>query len=86
MRYPNDPPSRPGHAQPFIFNTEMLKLSILFGRVMKTIYSPTGLMKATDEEITGLLGDIDNWREGLPESLQFEGKDSIPEAGEHKKS
>ncbi len=60
----------------------MLKLSILFGRVMKTIYSPTGLMKATDEEIGGLLGDIDIWRESLPPGLKFTGPDSPPEAGE----
>ncbi|KDN53384.1 hypothetical protein K437DRAFT_69739 [Tilletiaria anomala UBC 951] len=81
LRYPSDPPSRPGEQQPFVFNTEMLKLSILFGRVMKTIYSPTGLMKATDEEITSLLGDIDAWREALPERLQFKGQRSPPEAG-----
>lgn len=82
LRYPGtDLPTRPGEEQPFAFNTEMLKLAILFGRVQKTIYSPTGLMKATDEEITGLLSDIDLWREGLPERLRFRGEKSEPDAG-----
>lgn len=81
LRYPTDLPSLPGVEQPFVFNTEMLKLSILFGRVQKTIYSPTGLMKATDEEITGLLSDIDQWKEMLPEAVQYQGPHSPPVAG-----
>ncbi|PWN51875.1 hypothetical protein IE53DRAFT_361230 [Violaceomyces palustris] len=81
LRSTNDIPSDLTTDRPFAFNTEMLKLSILFGRVMKTIYSPTGLMKATDEEITGLLSDIDRWKENLPEELQFRGPDSSPPAG-----
>ncbi|CAO1627091.1 unnamed protein product [Jaminaea pallidilutea] len=81
LRYPTDLPTLPGEERPFGFNTEMLKLSILFGRVQKTIYSPTGLMKASDMEITGLLADIDQWREGLPESLRFNGPSSNPSAG-----
>lgn len=80
-RFPNDLPSLPGEERPFAFNTEMLKLAILFGRVQKTIYSPTGLMKATDEEITDLLSDIDQWREMLPEELLFRGPNSSPSAG-----
>ena len=81
LRKPIDPLSVPGEDQPFLFFVESLKLSILFGRVMKTIYSPTGLMKASDEEISGLLGDIDAWREALPARLQFTGSGSPPEAG-----
>lgn len=80
-RFPTDLPAVPGVERPFAFNTEMLKLSILFGRVQKTIYSPTGLMKATDEEITGLLNDIDQWREVLPDELKFVGPHSPPSAG-----
>ncbi|KAK0553283.1 hypothetical protein OC845_001283 [Tilletia horrida] len=80
-RWDEDPSADPTTDRPFAFNTEMLKLSILFGRVMKTIYSPTGLMKTTDEEITGLLRDIDTWREMLPPELQFQGPESPPNAG-----
>lgn len=80
-RFPTDLPSLPGEDRPFGFNTEMLKLAILFGRVQKTIYSPTGLMKATDEEITGLLSDIDQWRENLPDNLRYAGPNSSPSVG-----
>ncbi|KAK0567858.1 hypothetical protein OC844_000059 [Tilletia horrida] len=80
-RWAEDPSADPTTDRPFAFNTEMLKLSILFGRVMKTIYSPTGLMKTTDEEISGLLRDIDTWRELLPPELQFTGLDSSSNAG-----
>ncbi|CAO1617112.1 unnamed protein product [Parajaminaea phylloscopi] len=80
-RFPTDLPSLPGEDRPFAFNTEMLKLAILFGRVQKTIYSPTGLMKATDEEITGLLSDIDQWRDSLPQELIYTGSDCSPAAG-----
>ncbi|PWN37349.1 uncharacterized protein FA14DRAFT_163261 [Meira miltonrushii] len=78
LRYPSDLPAVPGADRPFGFNTEMLKLSILFGRVMKTIYSPTGLMKTTDEEIIGLLNDIDRWKDNLPTALQFRGAKESP--------
>lgn len=81
LQYPGDLPSNPGEERPFAFNTEMLKLSILFGRVMKTIYSPTGLMKTTDDEIVGLLNDIDRWRNNLPASLQFCGAKETGAAG-----
>lgn len=67
--------------QPFGFNTEMVKLSILFGRVLKTIYSPTGLMNATDAQIEGLLSDIDSWHSSLPATLQYTGPDSPPDPG-----
>lgn len=83
LRFPTDPPSDPHAERPFSFNTEMLKISILFGRVMKTIYSPTGLMKATDEEITGLLGDMDRWFDNLPTELRFSGPESSAPAGEY---
>lgn len=82
LKHPTDLPSDPSKGdRPFAFNTEMLKLSILFGRVMRTIYSPTGLMKATDAEITALLDDIDRWRGGLASELQFKGPDSDAHSG-----
>ncbi|TKY89459.1 hypothetical protein EX895_001990 [Sporisorium graminicola] len=81
LRSSNDLPSDPTTDRPFAFNTEMLKLTILFGRVMKTIYSPTGLMNATDEEILSLLRDIDAWKAALPSELVFKGADSSAPAG-----
>ncbi|KAK4688491.1 hypothetical protein P7C73_g1636, partial [Tremellales sp. Uapishka_1] len=53
--------------------SEHLKLSILIGRVLKTIYSPTGLKYATDVQLTTLLADMTNWMEALPEELRFSG-------------
>ncbi|KAJ1024824.1 hypothetical protein NDA16_002864 [Ustilago loliicola] len=81
LRSSNDLPSDPSTDRPFAYNIEMLKLTILFGRVMKTIYSPTGLMNATDEEILSLLRDIDAWKAALPEELVFKGADSSAPAG-----
>lgn len=82
LRFPSDLPTDSSTDRPFAFNTEMLKLSILFGRVMKTVYSPTGLMKTNDEDIVGLLTDIDRWKEMLPAPLQFKGPtDSSVPAG-----
>ena len=81
LRSSNDLPSDPTTDRPFAYNTEMLKLTILFGRVMKTIYSPTGLMNATDDEILSLLRDIDAWKAALPEELVFKGADSSAPAG-----
>ncbi|CDW99502.1 hypothetical protein [Sporisorium scitamineum] len=81
LRSSNDLPSDPTTERPFAYNTEMLKLTILFGRVMKTIYSPTGLMNATDQEILSLLRDIDAWKAALPSELIFKGADSSAPAG-----
>ncbi|CEH13583.1 hypothetical protein PSEUBRA_SCAF13g01932 [Ceraceosorus bombacis] len=81
LRHPSDLRANPALERPFAFNTEMLKLSILFGRTLKTIYSPTGLMKTTDEEIVSLLADIDNWKESLPAELQYDGPDAQAPAG-----
>ncbi|KAJ9474828.1 Zn(2)-C6 fungal-type domain-containing protein [Pseudozyma hubeiensis] len=81
LRSSSDLPSDPSTDRPFAYNTEMLKLTILFGRVMKTIYSPTGLMNATDEEILSLLRDIDAWKAALPEELVFQGAESSGPAG-----
>ena len=55
---------------------EHLKLSILIGRVLKTIYSPTGLKYTTDEQLDTLYADMDAWTEALPEELRFKGVES----------
>jgi hypothetical protein len=66
----------------FLALTEHLKLSILVGRVLKTIYSPTGLKHATDEQLYSILEDMRAWKEGLPEGLRFEGSKSSFATGE----
>jgi hypothetical protein len=62
--------------------TEHLKLSILVGRVLKTIYSPSGLKHANDAQLEGLLKDMTSWHENLPDQLKFTGNDSNDMAGE----
>ncbi|ORY31213.1 fungal-specific transcription factor domain-domain-containing protein [Naematelia encephala] len=61
--------------------TEHLKLAILMGRVLKTIYSPTGLKHATDAQLVDLLEDMNVWQDNLPEQLKFTGKTSSTIAG-----
>ena len=75
-----DPSSWPVEPS-FMALAEHLKLSILVGRVLKTIYSPTGLMHATDEHLETLLADMDAWLVNLPEELQYKGPQSSHMAG-----
>lgn len=56
--------------------TEHLKLSILMGRVLKTVYSPTGLKNTTDMILGQLVSDLNQWFENIPESLKFKGNSS----------
>ncbi|OCF33672.1 hypothetical protein I316_04746 [Kwoniella heveanensis BCC8398] len=65
----------------FVALTEHLKLSILIGRVLKTIYSPTGLKHATDAQLEGLVTDMEGWKAGLPDELQFKGPSSPHASG-----
>lgn len=65
----------------FLALSEHLKLSILIGRVLKTIYSPTGLKNATDEQLFSLLGDMTAWMDNLPEELRFRGPQSSLQTG-----
>lgn len=62
--------------------SEHLKLSILIGRVLKTIYSPTGLKNTTDEQLYSLLTDMTTWMENLPEELRFTGPRSSLHSGQ----
>jgi hypothetical protein len=65
----------------FMALAEHLKLSILVGRVLKTIYSPTGLKYATDEQLVSILTDMTSWKQGLPEQLRYVGTKSSTAAG-----
>ncbi|KIO32577.1 hypothetical protein M407DRAFT_105584 [Tulasnella calospora MUT 4182] len=67
--------------KPNCYLAELIKLSILLGKVTKTIYSPSGLVHATDQIITQLLAELDSWKENLHPDLVFQGKDSILPAG-----
>jgi len=62
--------------------SEHLKLSILVGRVLKTIYSPTGLKYTTDPQLESLWQDMLTWLNDLPEQLRFKGASSSFTAGE----
>ncbi|WWD20732.1 hypothetical protein CI109_105208 [Kwoniella shandongensis] len=66
---PNTWPVEPS----FMALSEHLKLSILIGRVLKMIYSPTGLKHTTDAQLQGLVADMNAWKEHLPEELRFRG-------------
>ena len=67
--------------KPNCYLAELIKLSILLGKVTKTIYSPSGLVHATDSVISQLLLELDLWRENLHPDLKFKGPTSILPAG-----
>lgn len=64
-----------------LYVVELARLSIILGRVLKTIYSPVGLMNTTDEALAALSADIENWKKNLHPSLQFQGPDTSINAG-----
>ncbi|KAJ7582943.1 fungal-specific transcription factor domain-containing protein [Mycena floridula] len=64
-----------------IYMDELVRLSVVLGRVLKTIYSPSGLTLITDEMLHKLLSEIEGWAENLPESLRYTGIDSPRTAG-----
>ncbi|KAJ7097796.1 fungal-specific transcription factor domain-containing protein [Mycena belliarum] len=64
-----------------IYMDELVRLSIIGGRVVKTIYSPSGLMFVNDETLYKLLADIESWKANLPEALKFRGVESSQSAG-----
>nr|ODN90018.1 hypothetical protein L203_01936 [Cryptococcus depauperatus CBS 7841] len=78
---PKAPPTSWPIEPSYIALSEHLKLSILMGRVLKTIYSPTGLKYTTDVELTKLLDDLNKWMDKLPEQLKFKGITSSPVSG-----
>ncbi|KIL61315.1 hypothetical protein M378DRAFT_187599 [Amanita muscaria Koide BX008] len=64
-----------------LYIDELVRLSVILGRVLKTIYSPSGLTFTTDEQLYRLLSDLETWKTGLPEQLQFKGPTSSQGAG-----
>lgn len=60
---------------------ELIRLSVLLGRVLKAIYSPSGLAFTTDEILNQLLQDIEQWQRSLPAQLKFRGPETPRNAG-----
>ncbi|KAH9901537.1 fungal-specific transcription factor domain-containing protein [Cubamyces lactineus] len=64
-----------------LYLDELVRLSVILGRVQKAIYTPAGLNMTNDEELHSLLADIEAWKENLPPDLQFHGPDTPRNAG-----
>lgn len=64
-----------------LYMDELVRLSVILGRVLKTIYSPSGLMFTTDDMLYSLLSDLESWKKNLPENLQYCGSDTPQDAG-----
>lgn len=64
-----------------LYLDELVRLSIILGRVQKTIYTPSGLTFTTDDMLYELLADMQRWKEGLPDNLRFSGPNTPRNAG-----
>ncbi|KAG1891356.1 fungal-specific transcription factor domain-containing protein [Suillus subluteus] len=64
-----------------LYMDELVRLSVILGRVLKTIYSPSGLMFTTDDMLYSLLSDLESWKKNLPGNLQYCGPDTPRDAG-----
>ncbi|KAI6036519.1 fungal-specific transcription factor domain-containing protein [Pisolithus microcarpus] len=64
-----------------LYMVELARLSIILGRVLKTIYSPSGLRCTNDEMLYELLADLNSWKANLPESLKYQGPETPSNAG-----
>ncbi|KAF4576685.1 hypothetical protein EYR36_004663 [Pleurotus pulmonarius] len=64
-----------------LYMDELVRLSVILGRVHKTIYSPSGLTFMTDQVLVELLADIQRWQDQLPEDLKFRGVNTPRNAG-----
>ncbi|KAL6305297.1 fungal-specific transcription factor domain-containing protein [Sparassis latifolia] len=64
-----------------LYMDELVRLSVLLGRVQKAIYTPAGLTVTTDDALHSLLSDLETWRNNLPEELQFRGPETPMAAG-----
>ncbi|TIB04406.1 hypothetical protein E3P94_00313 [Wallemia ichthyophaga] len=69
------------HNRPHSFFVEMVKNSVLLGRILQTLYSAVGLRLVTDEQLFSLAADIEQWKGDLPISLKFTGVSSSPQSG-----
>ncbi|KAI0082837.1 hypothetical protein K474DRAFT_1655018 [Panus rudis PR-1116 ss-1] len=60
---------------------ELVRLSVILGRVQKAIYTPAGLNVTNDEVLYTILRDLETWKKNLPDDLQFRGPDTPRNAG-----
>ncbi|GAA5912172.1 Zn(II)2Cys6 transcription factor [Sporobolomyces salmoneus] len=68
--------------RPYLFNSALISLSVLLGRILKAVYSPTGILMLSEKDAKELVSDLAAWVDGLPEELKFEGPEkSSPESG-----
>ncbi|CEQ41923.1 SPOSA6832_03680 [Sporobolomyces salmonicolor] len=68
--------------RPYLFNSALISLSVLLGRILKGVYSPTGILMLSEKEAKSLVSDLAAWVDGLPEELKFAGPEkSSPEQG-----
>jgi hypothetical protein len=63
-----------GNARPYEVHVEHTKLSNLIGRLLRLVFTPTGLQHTSVEDLEKLKGDLDQWDLALPKSLQFSGR------------
>ncbi len=66
--------------RPFLFNSALVDLSILLGRILKAVYSPTGILNLSAEDGQGLIDALERWLVELPEELKFKGPDKSSSA------
>ncbi|KAI0695709.1 fungal-specific transcription factor domain-containing protein [Cytidiella melzeri] len=60
---------------------QLVRLSVIVGKVMKNIYTPAGLNVTNDVKLQGILDELDNWKAKLPPELQFRGPETPISAG-----
>ncbi|KAK7693747.1 hypothetical protein QCA50_003319 [Cerrena zonata] len=64
-----------------LYLDELVRLSVILGRVQKAIYTPAGLNVTNDEALYTLLNNLETWKKNLPDDLQFRGPESPRNAG-----
>ncbi|KAH8913804.1 hypothetical protein BT69DRAFT_91777 [Atractiella rhizophila] len=69
-------------SRPYLFNTVMIQLSIILGKIQRSLYSPTGILNLKDGEAEQLQAELGAWDRNIPPELQFNGpENSNPQAG-----
>ncbi|KZO95801.1 hypothetical protein CALVIDRAFT_537784 [Calocera viscosa TUFC12733] len=71
VRLPTEEPIEEGKERPLAYLGQMVQLSLILGDVLKTIYGPTGIDKANDEELESIVKRLDDWKQNCPEDMQF---------------
>lgn len=64
-----------------LYMEKLVRISVILGKVLKTIYGPSGLSFVTDEILYSILADIELWKSDLPHDLKIRGSDTPLTAG-----